>query len=508
MSDKTQPSVRHTGPPPIVEVLGWCLCLVVPFGVFFALRNAGMASNSAVFLAIISLPLVMWPFSLLPDFVPGLLAVVMILLVGAAPPEIVLSGFSSFGYLLIIAILGLGALIRTSGLVNRCAALMINRLPGNVLAYSGTLFFGGLLLTPFLPSPAGRLAVVAPLVAQLEERIGPQIGTKGRTLIFMGGLDGVTLLTAAFLTAAPVNLIVYSMLPQQERVAFQFVDWVTAASVAIAVMIAGYIVIALLTSFDATRIKKTDTKDLGSATKALSRKEFEALAEGKTPAGQGAEVVTPSEKLSQREWGAIGGIVLLGVGVLTTPMHLIPAPVLAFLILSLLFCVQIMNKSDFVSEIDWSFIFLLGALVGFTNTAAHLGLTDLLVTEISWLGDILRQDFATFILILAGVIVTARIIIPQTAVTLVLVTALLPLAEASGVSAWVVGFSILMLNDALIFDFQSPMHVAFRHATGIGKDPGRTISLTRLTIQRIAIVALRLGAILASIPFWKSLGIL
>ncbi|MEO9648420.1 MAG: hypothetical protein ABJ360_15540 [Roseobacter sp.] len=92
----------------------------------------------------------------MPDFVPGLLAVVMILLVGSAPPEIVLSGFASYGHLLIIAILGLGALITTSGLVNRCAALMIHRLPGNVLAYAGTLFFGGLLLTPFLPSPAGR----------------------------------------------------------------------------------------------------------------------------------------------------------------------------------------------------------------------------------------------------------------------------------------------------------------------------------------------------------------
>lgn len=508
MTERIEPPA-HPKPHQAIEVIGWCLCLIIPFGAFFMLRNAGMPSNSAIFLAIISLPLVMWPFSLLPDFVPGLLAVVMILLVGAAPPEIVLSGFASYGYLLIIAILGLGALIRTSGLVNRCAALMIQRLPGNVMAYAGTLFFGGLLLTPFLPSPAGRLAVVAPLVAQLEERVGGQIGKRGRSLIFMTGLDGVTLLTAAFLTAAPVNLIVYSMLPQQERVAFQFVDWVIAASVAIGVMVLGYVAIVLIVAFDATKISKSETEKIGETTKPLSRQEFQSLAENQTLIYE--KISPPSdqaEPLSQREWGAISGIVLLGIGVLTTPIHLIPAPVLAFLILGLLFSVQIMQKSDFVSEIDWSFIFLLGALVGFTNTAAFLGLTDLLVSEISWLGDILRQDFGTFVLILAGVIVAARIVVPQTAVTLVLVTALLPLAEASGVSAWVVGFSILMLNDALIFDFQSPMHVAYRNATTIGRDPNRTISLIRLTIQRLAVLGLRIGAIYASIPFWKNMGIL
>ncbi|MEP0962917.1 MAG: hypothetical protein ABJL72_02270 [Roseobacter sp.] len=214
----------------------------------------------------------------------------------------------------------------------------------------------------------------------------------------------------------------------------------------------GYVIITLLVAFDATTIHKSAMQGFKTMAKPPSRQEVQSFSENRGVAREFSPAPDNDrpEPLSQHEWGAISGILLLGFGVLTTPMHLIPAPVLAFLILGLLFSVQIMHKSDFVSEIDWAFIFLLGALVGFTNTAAYLGLTDLLVSEVSWLGDILRQDFETFVLILAGVVVTARIIVPQTAVTLVLVTALLPLAEASGVSAWVVVFSILILNDASI----------------------------------------------------------
>ena len=459
---------------------GWVLALVVPFMVYFGLLDLGLKPNSAVFAAIVSLPIVMWPFGILPDFVPGLLAVVLILLVGAAPSEVVLSGFASNGFLMIIAILGLGALIRTSGLVDRLANWMINGLPGNVMAYSGALLVGGLVLTPFLPSPAGRLAVTAPLVKQLKAKIGGQVAPKGRTLIFQAGLDGVTLLTAAFLTAAPVNLIIFSLLPQQERVAFQFVDWILASALAAGILVAGYVVLACLLAFDATRIER-----------------------GK-PEGETEQKSDISDKLSRREWGAIIGILSLGIGVLTTPFHLIPTPVLAFLIFALLFAVEIMDQPDFVAEIDWAFIFLLGALVGLTNTMSHLGITDQLVTQAQWLGDILRDDFRMFVLIVAGVIVVVRLVVPQTATTLVLVAALLPLAEAVGVTAWVVGFTILIMTDSVIFDYQSPMHRTYRKNTGVGSG----IDNWRVIAMRIGMIGVRVGAIIISIPYWESLGIL
>ena len=460
--------------------LGWLLALFVPFLVYNGLLDLGLKPNSAIFAAIVSLPIVMWPFGILPDFVPGLLAVVLILLVGAAPSEVVLSGFASNGFLMIIAILGLGALIRTSGLVNRLATWMINGLPGNVMVYAGALFLGGMVLTPFLPSPAGRLAVTAPLVRQLKAKIGDKVAPKGRTLILQAGLDGVTLLTAAFLTAAPVNLIIFSLLPQQERVAFQFVDWVLASALAAGVLVAGYVVLACFLAFDATRIERVD---------------------GESEESAGSDI---PDKLTRREWGAIIGVVSLGIGVLTTPYHLIPTPVLAFLIFALLFAVEIMEQPDFVAEIDWAFIFLLGALVGLTNTMSHLGITDQLVAQTQWLGDILRDDFRMFVLIVAGVIVVVRLVVPQTATTLVLVAALLPLAEAVGVTAWVVGFTILIMTDSVIFDYQSPMHRTYRNNTGSGSG----IDNWRVVAMRVGMIVVRVAAIIISIPYWEKLGIL
>ena len=471
---------EKTSTPTLSISFGWLLALAVPAAVFFGLTSIGIAENAAVFLAIVSVPIVMWPFAVLPDFVPGLLAVGLVLLVGAAPSAVVLSGFASNGFLMIIAILGLGALIRTSGLVNRLAVAMIKLLPRSTAAYAGAIFCGGLVLTPFLPSPAGRLAVTAPLVKQLYAQIGDRISQRGRTMIFTTGLDGVVLLTASFLTAAPVNLIIYSLLPQQERVAFQFVDWIVASLVAAAVMVVGYLILTLIFAFDAKRVSEDEAHET---------------------ADPAAEI---PENLTRREWGAIIGIVALGVGVLTSPLHLIPTPILAFLIFALLFAFQIMDQPDFVAEIDWAFIFLLGALVGLTNTMSHLGITAQLVAETQWLGDILRDDFETFVLIVAGVIVLARLVVPQTATTLVLVAALLPLAEAVGVTAWVVGFTILMMTDSVILDYQSPMHRVYRQNTA-NKQP---IDNWRILAIRIGMIGVRIGAILVSIPYWESLGIL
>ena len=490
---------QATAEQPTSAYVGWLLALVVPFVTYLGLIEFGVTPESAIFLAIVSLPIVMWPFSILPDFVPGLLAVVLILIVGAAPPQVVLGGFSSIGFLMIISILGLGALIRNSGLVNRLATWMINGLPGNVLAYALALFCGGLLLTPFLPSPAGRLSVTAPLVRQLEKKIGSQFSRKGRSFIFLVGLDGVTLLTASFLTAAPVNLIIFSLLPQQERVAFQFVDWIIASAVAAGVMVAGYLVLASIVAFDASRIAKPDHSNPAAPQSAQER---DALA-GDTDVAPRPHAVIP-ERLSRREWGAITAIVALGIGVLTTPIHLIPTPVLAFLIFALLFAVQIMEQPDFVAEIDWAFIFLLGALVGMTNTMEHLGITAQLVAEAQWLGDILRDDFRLFVLIIAGVIVTTRLVVPQTATTLVLVAALLPLAEAVGVTAWVVGFTILIMTDSVTFDYQSPMHRKYRQ----GVEMGDGIDNWRIGTIRVLMIGVRIAAVLISIPYWQKLGVL
>ena len=163
-----------------------------------------------------------------------------------------------------------------------------------------------------------------------------------------------------------------------------------------------------------------------------------------------------------------------------------------------------MDQPDFVAEIDWAFIFLLGALVGLTNTMSHLGITDQLVAQAQWLGDILRDDFRMFVLIVAGVIVLVRLVVPQTATTLVLVAALLPLAEAVGVTAWVVGFTILIMTDSVIFDYQSPMHRTYRNNTGAGSG----IDNWRVIAMRIGMIGVRVGAIIISIPYWESLGIL
>ena len=58
----------------------------------------------------------MWVFELVKEFLPALFAILLILILGLAPTDVVLSGFSSSGFFMAMSILGLGTVIVLSGL--------------------------------------------------------------------------------------------------------------------------------------------------------------------------------------------------------------------------------------------------------------------------------------------------------------------------------------------------------------------------------------------------------
>ncbi len=458
--------------------LGWLLAIILPYLIYFYLISNDLGQTQALFVAVASASLVLWMFSLLPDLLPALLAVLLCVLLGLAPPSVVLSGFSSNSFMLTFSVLGLGVVVTSSGLTSRYSLLLIKRLPTHTFWYQFALFFTGFLFTPIVPSIAGRAAITGPILGNMAQGIDPETRRKAAGLLYSSGLDSTSYLSAAFLTSAPANLIIFGMLPPQQQQAFQFIHWAYAASVTIAVTVLLYFILSA-GYFRAYRRASIDMHAIDAELQRIGT-------------------------ISTREWFALFGIVVLAFGIITSSLHKIPIAYIAFMVFFVLMYLNVLTRDDFVTRIDWSFLFLLASLIGILSTMNHMGLDKLMSDKLSWLGDYMIHDFESFVLILSLTIIVVRFSLPINSTVLIFSAGLIPIAHASGVNSWLIGFIILITSETSLFAYQSPHILLFRNTikadiTCRGRD---------FFIFHLLLVCAKILAIYVSIPFWERIGIL
>jgi len=442
----------------------WLGVIIAPFALFFYLSHQGVAQETAIFLAIVCVTLICWMFSLVADFVPALLALLLLLLFGLVPNRVALSGFSSDGFLIAFSVMGLGAVISASGLAHRYTLWLLKTIPAHTFAYQVAIFFTGFVLNPVMPTITARAVITGPILNNIVDHLDGPTREKSSTLLYLSGLDGINLLSPVFLTAAPANLMVFGLFPLQEQMAFQFMSWAFAASITGVILLVGYFMLTALYFRGYQRVK-IEKKDI--------EKKWRQL-----------------EKMSWPEWAALIAIFLLTLGIVTSPLHKISIPLITFSIICFLLIIGALPREVFIEKIDWAFLFLLASMIGFMASMNHMGLDKTLVARFDGLKEFMRLDFARFVLALTGVTLVVRIFIPLNSAILILSAALLPL------------FIILIMSETAFFGYQSPYILLFRNLTCV------PYSERKVQIFHAWLVLVKLGAILASIPFWRSIGVL
>lgn len=459
------------------RALGWLLALLLPLSCYLYFSAAGAGRHISIFVAIAAGTLVLWVFSLLAEFIPALLALLAILLFGLAPESVVLSGFSSSGFLLAFSIMGLGVAISESGLTYRYTLFLLHKLPSNTAAHQLAVFFTGFLFTPIVPAIAGRAAIVGPVVNHIYRGWDPETRKRAATQLYTTGLDSIHYLAPWFLTAAPANLMIFALLPAQEQQAYGFLFWAYAASVTGLLLLVFYWMAASL-YFG------------GFASVQISRTEVEAERRRLGP-------------MSQAERVALSGVLLLGLGIASAGLHRIEIPYLSFAVLCLVLYLGVLTRKDFIGKIDWAFLALLASMIGILASMSYLEIDQAIMVRLRGLGTFMREEFELFVLVLVGVLLLARLVIPLNQAILIFAAALIPIADQAGVAPWVVGFVILVVAETAFFAYQSPYIYLFRELTSeVPREERRVRGFHAL------LVPLKLVAILASIPFWRHIGVL
>lgn len=467
--------VAHTK---LVDVIGWILTLACPLLILEFGEQWHLSSKAIMFSAIFSSTVIMWAFSLVDDYIPSLFALLVILVTGLVPAGVILSGFSSDGFLMALSTLGLGTVVVTSGLGYRFILWMLRRLPNSQFWHNIGLFVTGSIITPIIPTANGRIAIVAPFYLDMAESLSLRSRGAAATRLAISCFGGISLFSAVFITSKSVNFAVFGLLSPQGQDKFQFLTWCMAASVAGLTLVALNGIVAYL-------MFRNDER--AHLPKEVVEQQLALLG-----------------NIKKREWAAIAGIAFMVVGIVTSSIHRVQPPWLGF---TMFFCLLLggsLDKKELKEKVDWTFLLYMSGITGIVASFNYLGLDKDLGATLQSLGSYMRTDFELFVLLLFVLVNVIRIVVPINAAVVILATVLMPLADINGVNAWVVGFIVLMFAEVWFLPFQCSYYLPLQE---LNRKHGLYSEKSFLLFNALLNFA-RLGAVYASLPYWKMLGIL
>ncbi len=465
-------------PFPFMEVIGWILIFAGSLLLHQLRESMGFEQNASIFLMVLMATVVMWVFQLVPNFIPPLFGLTVIILLDVVPPDIALSGFSSGTFFMCLSVFGIGALMISSGLTYRLSLMILQFLPPTRFWYSLSLFLIGMLLTPIVPSLMGRMVITLPFLIDILGMSKVKENDPIATQLVNSTFQGVFVMSPIFLTGHPVNLILFGMFDYQTQYAFQWLHWLFAASLCGAVVLSSY--------FAASAVFFRKAGQLG-VSKALITEQLKII-----------RPITATEQIT------FFAVLIMAVGIMTTSFHKVEIPWLTLAVLSTLILFETIGGLDLRSNIDWPTLILMGSILAWVPILSATGLDEIIIQNLAWLGYYMKHELLIFIAYLCGIILLARLILPGGATAIIFATAMFPIAKQSGVTVWLIAFIILVMADTTIFPYQSPLYIRMKNEMVFHKMEN-LFSEPRIILFNIVMIAARIIGIYASLPFWRYL---
>jgi len=479
----TEPLARPTKRPPrrsvqvgLREVIGWTMAVALPPLAFVFGTGIGWKTQAAMTIAIGTAMIVLWVFALVDEFIPPLLAIVAMLFVGLAPPAVALAGFSSAGFVMLLGVFALAAIITASGLSYRAMLWLLLKLPDRPLFHRSVLLFGGFALSPVMPSGNNRLSLLLPLYRDMLEGLKVPPGSRAATGLMAATFSGAMLMSPMLATSKSANIVAVSLLPAQIQAEFLGLFWAVAAGLAA-------LGVTLLHGVLSAGLFR------GRAPRPLPK---ERIVEQLGLLGP----LAPAERLA-----GLGFLFFLAAAG-TYAWHQVPMAWFGGVILVVLLLSGQFSKQDFRREIDWPMLFFLVGLDSITRIMDHHGLQVALAGALAPWGQFVDGRLEVFVLAALAVTLLVRLVLPLTAGMLASFVILLPIAEANGIHPWICLFLTTIFSDIWFLPYQSSVFLQF--SSQIAAD---SFDRRRFFLYNNGMNVARIAVAYASIPWWRWLGL-
>lgn len=447
----------------------------MPLALWWIAPPAGLAEPAWHAILVLLGAAIAWLFEPVPDFVVAVALAAAWGITGAAPLATVFGGFATSTWVLALAGLVLVAALGRSGLLYRAGLFLLRAFPSTYVGQILALVVGGMLITPFVPQSVARVAAIGPVTAELRLALGQPVRSAGAAGLAFAGMVGYWYFSNLFLTGFATNFFIYELVPVAERERFGWWGWAVASSVVL-------IVSAVLATIAVIAMHRPTPYDRPSP-EALHR-QLRVIA-----------------GLSRPEVVAAVAVTVLIVGLLAQPLVRIDAAWLAAIAL-VIAVAGVLGRDAFRTSVDWAFLILLGILLGSGGVLQATGVDRWLFATLAPIAGSAGHP-AVIVLGLAVVVVLLRFALPSRPTMLLMALVAMPAAPAFGISPWVAGVVVLMAANTWIFPYQGLEYLVLRDAT-----KGESFTDEQGMRMGLALLAIRLVAIAASVPYWMALGLI
>lgn len=470
-------SATRFGPDPWVLLhglrgAGFISSLLAGGAAFLLLHAQGWERAAAVTAAVLVWAVVNWAFDSMPDYVVAVAAVAIVAAAGAVSVPIALSGFANSTWMLSLAILGIGIAIVRSGLLFRTALHMLKLLPATYWGQCLALGLSGLLLTPVLPSPSGRVAIAGPLAIELSRAMRLPDRSRGSAGLSMSVLLGFGQMYFLFLNGTGTSILLWSLLPPQVRSEVNWGFWFLAA-LPLGLFVFG-------TSYAAIMWLLRPEQPVTVSQRVL-REQLKTLG-----------------PVSRLEWITMSVVVSVLGAFITQPLHGIDPTWTAVAGLLYLIAVGIIDRESFRQGVDWNFLMLYGGLIGLVSILDQTGVTPILSAQMTPLFRPLLVSPLIFLLVVALATTVLRIFMPMVTAPLLMAITLYPLADSAGISPFAVALAVQVASYPWFLPHQNPFY-----QTLVATTEGRSFTHPQVRPLGLLYAFLTVVSIAFAYPFWR-----
>ncbi|NQV55140.1 MAG: anion permease [Rhodospirillales bacterium] len=167
--------------------------------------NPGLMRAAAVMVLAIGL----WSTSVVPAYYGSLIFMFACMVLAVAPAKVVFSGFAAGAIWLVFGGIVVGAGVKKVGLDVRLVRLFLRHFPTSYLPIIYGIFWASASLAFVIPSAAGRVALLVPIMLALSERLGFKPQSKGQAGVILASTMGTMVSAFGILPANVPNSGLY-----------------------------------------------------------------------------------------------------------------------------------------------------------------------------------------------------------------------------------------------------------------------------------------------------------
>jgi anion transporter len=423
------------------------------------------------------------PALMLDALLEGVLALLIAggwVVLGVTTPAVALTGFASTNWVLVVAVLIIGAAITSTGVLYRLALESIAHMRGGFPGEVTALSLAGLLIGPAVPNGTSRVIMIAPMLQELVEALGYRPQSKAAAGLAMAVLIGFGQMAAVFLTSSNTAVLVLAVLPASAHADVNWITWALYGAPTNIILFFGLVAsIIWLYQPPATERQASSKR---AASLALQR-----------------ALLGP---MSREEKIALGVGIGMLVGFMTQPLHGVDPSWIAVLAAGVLAATHVVTVNT-LRAVNWNFALLFGVLISLATVFGHTGLDRWMADVVTANAGGLMASPALFVVALTLLCFAISFLVRWQAAAPLVTIALAPVASASGMHPFIVGLVAVIACNGFFLPYQSTAYLALCSGTA-----GKLFTHRQVVPTALAYGAWTLVAVVLSVPVWRMMGLI